>query len=583
MANPDFGADDYHTSFDHLTVAQRRACQVVLRCSSVLSICGSSYIVCSLLGPRRESELKKRMFSRLLLGLSISDVMSSIGLFFGAWPIPADSLHSDSLYGNTGNQTTCNLQGGWLQIFYFVSIFYTASITLNFLFYVKYQWPEEKLRRYLEPPLHLVSWGVPIILSIICLVFDMYNPTAFFCYVVTYPLGCDHFEGTDCIRGSNIWLWRSIAQIIPFAICFSIIAFSTIAVYRTVRRHELAVLASSTVHSQSWTARWAKESRLAFVKSAQYIGSFLAVWVPILIVALFEDLGFRIPFPIWLLDALIIPIVGFLNAFVYSGMFDTRYCCGALCRTSKETTEGKADREHQRNLEQCPPGPGQGKKARNPPGRILVLQKGDCQQQFLGVSDLGESEFRQPFDHPIVEIGHKWARDGQKGDNDDDNDKAPNPLRRSAKSADTPLNRPVRIPTESGVSLKLESESLSNTDGHEFEKEDTPPHRPKRCQSDVEALDEAAVAEACKADALQTTKFNKPPNQPVRVESDVDVEDNPATHDKDLQGSDESKAAAPPTKPKRFESDLELASIVEATNETEEDVPSMTEVDVTRV
>ena len=49
----------YTTSFDHLTKSQQQANMITLRCSSILSIIGSSYIIYNLLGPRRKTELKQ--------------------------------------------------------------------------------------------------------------------------------------------------------------------------------------------------------------------------------------------------------------------------------------------------------------------------------------------------------------------------------------------------------------------------------------------------------------------------------------------------------------------------------------------
>ena len=123
----------YTTSFDHLTKSQQTANMVILRCSAILSILGSSYIIYNLLGPRRKTELNKRMFSRLLLlCLSISDVCSSIVLFLGTWPIPKEVSDNDLYYNfyntNIGTITTCNIQGLLLQIFYFTSIFLYSII-----------------------------------------------------------------------------------------------------------------------------------------------------------------------------------------------------------------------------------------------------------------------------------------------------------------------------------------------------------------------------------------------------------------------------------------------------------------------
>ena len=304
----------YETAFADLSMGQQRANQIVLRIASIASMCGSGYTVWNLLGPQRQNELYTNLFSRLLFGLCLADFLASAALFMGSWPIPQDSFHMPNLVWNVGNQITCTVQGFFLQTFYIASIFYTASISVNFLLCVKYQWTEDQLRQRVEIYLHAVSWLVPVTLSILCLIFDLYNPTAFFCYVATYPIGCDHNDNVPCLRGDHIGLWRSVAQLVPFGVCLSTVVYCMTRIYFTIRAHELAV----AQHSDTWVAQTATDSLLAMKKAAQYIGLLVVVWTPVLIVTLCQDLGRKIPFWIWLMDASLMPIVGLLNSIVYT-------------------------------------------------------------------------------------------------------------------------------------------------------------------------------------------------------------------------------------------------------------------------
>ena len=88
-----------------------------------------------------------------------------------------------------------------------------------------------------------------------------------------------------------------------------------------------AAATTTTTRTQDRETRWAKETRKAFKTGIQYVGAFLIVWVPVLFVALGEDLGFRIPYLIWLIDAFMLPLVGLLNACVYSGFVDSVQTC----------------------------------------------------------------------------------------------------------------------------------------------------------------------------------------------------------------------------------------------------------------
>ena len=179
----------YYTSFDHLTRGQIKSCQTALKVSAALSLCGSCFILYNLLGHKRKKELYKRTFARLLLGLSVCDVISSAAFIVGSAAMPSKSSEYYNFANlNVGNQLTSDVQGMVLQVFYFISIFYTACISVNFLLYVTYQWKEHQIRRRVEICMHLVAWIVPVLVASLCYTFDMYNPTAFFCYVVTYPI-----------------------------------------------------------------------------------------------------------------------------------------------------------------------------------------------------------------------------------------------------------------------------------------------------------------------------------------------------------------------------------------------------------
>ena len=95
----------------------------------------------------------------------------------------------------------------------------------------------------------------------------------------------------------------------------------------TTTLHSLPASNVSMTRRQDRETRWAKETRKAFKTGIQYVGAFLIVWVPVLFVALGEDLGFRIPYSIWLIDAFMLPLVGLLNACVYSGFVDSVQTC----------------------------------------------------------------------------------------------------------------------------------------------------------------------------------------------------------------------------------------------------------------
>ena len=85
---------------------------------ALLSMIGSSYIIHSMIGTERLRNQKlKSTFNRLFLLLSITDIFSSLGLFFTTWMIPKETDEGFWQYRwdiefpyAAGNQATCSFQ-----------------------------------------------------------------------------------------------------------------------------------------------------------------------------------------------------------------------------------------------------------------------------------------------------------------------------------------------------------------------------------------------------------------------------------------------------------------------------------------
>ena len=89
-------------------------------------------------------ERRMKMTNRVILASRISDIIFSISIhIFGTWPVPQGLM-----YGSSGNQGTCTVQG-FLTIFsVFCVALYKMTLALIYLLQVRYEWSEENLIRY---------------------------------------------------------------------------------------------------------------------------------------------------------------------------------------------------------------------------------------------------------------------------------------------------------------------------------------------------------------------------------------------------------------------------------------------------
>lgn len=88
--------------YDQMTTAQSMALALTLKFSSALSICGSGYLVYNILHPDSRAQKLKSMYNRIILKLSILDLVGSVALFMSTWPVPKDTLHDSWIWGNIG-------------------------------------------------------------------------------------------------------------------------------------------------------------------------------------------------------------------------------------------------------------------------------------------------------------------------------------------------------------------------------------------------------------------------------------------------------------------------------------------------
>ena len=76
---------------------------VVPRVAAACSLMGSSWIVIEVL---RDAQKRKRVYHRIMLGMSSFDIIASMCYFLGRWPLPPDA---PLLPGGVGNKHTVRM------------------------------------------------------------------------------------------------------------------------------------------------------------------------------------------------------------------------------------------------------------------------------------------------------------------------------------------------------------------------------------------------------------------------------------------------------------------------------------------
>ena len=97
--------------------------------------------------------------TRLLIGLTCCDVLTSTVHFLASIPVPSQTPH---VWGAIGNETTCTIQGVLYLLGAIPCPFYNLALCIYYLCVIRYSMADDTFAQRFEPTLHIVPliWGV---------------------------------------------------------------------------------------------------------------------------------------------------------------------------------------------------------------------------------------------------------------------------------------------------------------------------------------------------------------------------------------------------------------------------------------
>ena len=155
--------------------------------ASVFSIFGSS-LICLSVGHKGKREIRENTLYQLLLGLSISDILSTTAMLLGPFSVPEDPATA-TLWA-IGNQATCSVTAFMIITFVAASTFYNFFISVHFWRIVRNQEKQKRnasADRNFQISAHCCSLLPSILLGSVGLVVGGYGPHEFLtiCYTST--------------------------------------------------------------------------------------------------------------------------------------------------------------------------------------------------------------------------------------------------------------------------------------------------------------------------------------------------------------------------------------------------------------
>ena len=218
-----------------------RIATIIQGTTSALSIVGSSVLLTTLF---RTKGARRKVHCRLLVFVSIFDLVFSIAYGLGPVPVPKEV----PIPGASGTVETCSAQGFFRQ-WGGISNNYLVMLLAYYVLVVRYNWPDGKIAKYVEPFMHCVAWIVPTFSAIYGVVLGVFNPIGMSgCWTSSWPPGCDVNPQINCIRGADATAFLRRFNNIPSLTSLAVMIFLLLVLIITVvqqRRKAIKLLISS--------------------------------------------------------------------------------------------------------------------------------------------------------------------------------------------------------------------------------------------------------------------------------------------------------------------------------------------------
>ncbi len=289
-----------------LNAQQQLALDIIPRVTGIMSILGSSFIIYEVL----KNPKKRGMAYHLqMLALSIVDFLYSTAWFVSNWPAP---------------------DSGWCTARGFLSLLtgtpeamLSAGVCVYYLFFVYFEWSEEKILRYQRVFIIFpIIWG--LITAILPLAQGMINPSprSGLCWMIPAPAGC---TGSECTPDEYYYyLYRFVLVRIPRWISFGVGVISMRFVYYKVSKDEredggqapagwLWFVQPEEGQDTGENKRSRRMARQAF----WYLLNFFLTYAGTTATDIVRAFGGTVPFGLTIFMVIFLPWQGFWNAIIY--------------------------------------------------------------------------------------------------------------------------------------------------------------------------------------------------------------------------------------------------------------------------
>ncbi|KAL9183353.1 hypothetical protein ACHAXT_005140 [Thalassiosira profunda] len=340
--------------YNALKDGHRKTLCIIRSTLALVSVIASSTLIWML---RRSRDRFATCQHRILLGLSIADILFSLSLAHFNFPAPTDVDYY--VWNAQGNEASCSASGFLTMLGAGSGLTYIVSLNVYYLLVIRYGKTEDFIRRRIEPFLHGLPVAIPLAVSCTLLATNNFNDDgAGNCHAPIYnPPHCTGYEDGEVREGFEIACGRGSDGAVTFYYIFSFVVLLLVPIlviiclgliYRTVSKQEKKMARwsrntpfssnpsststddqrriSGTAISRSFLHRQrtpqtdprnTSKSRAVMLRAFSYSAVYFLAWTFFIIGKVLDVLGNEIPLAISYLTNILNPLQGLFNWLVY--------------------------------------------------------------------------------------------------------------------------------------------------------------------------------------------------------------------------------------------------------------------------
>ena len=284
------------------TPQQQKAAAWIPKITASLSILGALAIILDI---RRSKKRRKRVYCRVVLLKSMSEMVYAFCWFIGSW-------------GSSGSNSLCQFQAFFFQLGQTACVLCNVCLAVYYLLVVHFDMKERTLQK-------IQKWfrGIPLVCGLVFAFgglpfYDYWGTSHLICHVEPFPIE------------ENL---GPVIVLLYFPICVSMTIL--VAVFGWIAYSLHAKAASRYAKSENC----AKLTRLVFWQSTWNVLCFSLTWPALLSGWVTSGRDGSLPFSLVLLIALVAPLQGFVSAVIYFKPRRTSWYQAAVDEYSSETNE----------------------------------------------------------------------------------------------------------------------------------------------------------------------------------------------------------------------------------------------------